>query len=347
MKTSHRNLPVDAIKGLMILLIIFHHSCLLPFLHHGYLGVDVFFMISGFYLMKHFSYHKETTAVHYLAKRLQITYLPYLLSFLLASILDIKRLMSFDSFEGFVETFAPLVSFLTLTEGLEFPVHGPIILTGGWFLSVLLIGGFLLYGLLEYNERLSIKVLLPVGIIAGFNFLFSQNKLSVESWYAAGAVSLPLLRGVIDMGMGILLFDVIQNNFEWLKLKSKIITFLSLVSLGLFFIMTITQQPLDCLLVIIIPLMLLGVLIPNTPIQSFYRRLPMAFLPQIGKLSLEMFLIHYPTIHIVHSGFKFLGLPLNPLFMIPSDVIAIIIAAVVLHWVCRMIYSLQSSRVSS
>lgn len=338
MKTNNRNLPVDAVKGLMILLIILHHSCLLPFLHHGYLGVDVFFMISGYYLMMHFSCHKETTAVHYSVKRLQTTYLPYLLSFLLASILDIKRLMSFDSFEELIETFAPFVSFLTLTEGLVFPVHGPTILVGAWFLSVLLIGGFLLYGLLEYNERLTIKVLLPVGIIAGFNFLFSLNKLSIENWLAAGAVSLPLLRGVIDMGMGILLFDVIQRNLEWMKLKSKMITFLSLVSLGLFFIMTITQQPLDCLLVIIIPLMLLGILIPDAPLQSIYRRLPMTFLPQIGKLSLEMFLIHYPTIHIVHSGFKFLGFPLNPLFLIPSDVIAVIIAAVVLHRVCRIVY---------
>lgn len=338
MRTSERNLPADAVKGLMILLVILHHSCLLPFIHHGYLGVDVFFVISGFFLMRHYSSNRESTAFSYTAGRIRRTYLPYLFAFLLACILDYKRLLSFQGFDGFVETYAPVASFLTLTEGLEFLAHTPIILTGGWFLSVLIIGGFLLYGLIDYDERLATKVILPFGIIAAYTFLFTQNA-SVESWYALGPVSMPLLRGCADMGMGILLYSVIRDNPEWMKKRKTGLAVLSLVSLLLFALIVITRNALDSFLVIIIPMMLLGVLIPESPLAGFYKKWRPALLPRLGALSLELYLIHYPAIHIVHSGFKYLGLPLKAVFLIPADLVFTLLAAIALRRLCRLILS--------
>lgn len=339
MRTSERNLAADAVKGLMILLVIFHHSCLLPFLHHGYLGVDVFFVISGFYLMRHFSLNRDCTAFRYTAGRLRRTYLPYLFAFGLACILDFRRLLSFQGFEGFMETFAPVASFLTLTEGLEFLVHTPIILTGGWFLSVLIIGGFLLYGLVEYDERLATRVILPIGIIAAYTFLFTKNPASVESWYALGAVSMPLLRGCADMGVGILLYSLIQENQEWMAGKRTWLAVLSLLSLVLFALMAISRKSYDSFLVIVVPLMLMGVLIPGSPLNAFYGKWKPALLPRLGALSLELYLIHYPMIHIVHSGFKFLGLPLKAAFLLPADLLFILLAAIGLRWLCSLILS--------
>ena len=344
MRTSERNLSADAVKGLMILLVIFHHSCLLPFLHHGYLGVDVFFVISGFYLMRHFSLNTESTAFKYTAGRIRRTYLPYLFAFGLACILDYKRLLSFQGFEGFMETFAPVVSFLSLTEGLEFLVHTPIILTGGWFLSVLVIGGFLLYGLLEYDERLSTRVVLPFGIIAAYTFLFTKNPASVESWYALGAVSMPLLRGCADMGMGIVMYSLIQDNREWMTQKRKGLAVLSLLSMVLFALMLTSPKSYDGFLVIIVPMMLMGVLIQDSPMNAFYRKWKPALMPRIGALSLELYLIHYPMIHIVHSGCKFLGLPLKASFLIPADLLFILLAAIGLRWLCNLILSTRNKK---
>ena len=153
----NRNSAVDAIKGLMILLIVLHHLVLIPFLHHGYLAVDMFFMIAGYYLANHFK-AKGGTAFQYTAGRFKQVYLPYLLALILATILDYKRLISFQGFEGFLETYAPYVAFLTLTEEMGFLSHWPIVLFGGWFLSVLIISGFLLFGLLEYNEKKTMEL---------------------------------------------------------------------------------------------------------------------------------------------------------------------------------------------
>ena len=335
MPTKERNLAVDAIKGLMIILIILHHGQLLPFLHHGYLGVDVFFMIAGFYLMQHFSYKKDS-AIQYSVQRVKAVYLPYLIALLLACLLDYKHLTSFQGFEGFVETYAPFAAFLTLTEELGFVFHTPVILVGGWFLSVLLIGGFLLYGLLEYNERLTVKVLLPFSIVLGFTFLFSKEA-EVESFSVFGALSFPLLRGFLDMAAGILIYSFIQEQKILLQRKHTAVALLSLAALVLFAFMVVSEKSLDGFLIIAIPLLLIGALTPESWLQKTYNRCPTKLLAKLGALSLEAYLIHQPVLHIVHSSWTHIGLPVLPAVLVVVDLIAVILAAILLRWVCKKI----------
>ncbi len=335
MQKKERNAAVDALKGLMIILIILHHSQLLPFLHHGYLGVDVFFMIAGFYLMQHYS-RKKGSAVSYTLQRIKGVYLPYLLALVLACILDYKRLISFDGFEGFIETYAPFTAFLTLTEELGFVFHTPVILVGGWFLSVLIIGGFLLYGLLEFNERLTIRVILPFSILLGFTFYFSQSA-TAESFSILGAVSFPLLRGFLEMGTGMLLNAFIREQEGLLRRESVWVMLLSIAALVLFGLMVLAEKPLDGFLIIVIPLLLLGVLAPDSRLKKAYDRCPTKVLAGLGALSLEAYLIHQPVLHIVHSCFTHSSLPIRPAFILPADLIAVILAAFLLRLACGWI----------
>ena len=335
MQKKERNAAVDALKGLMILLIILHHSQLLPFLRHGYLGVDVFFMIAGFYLMQHFSL-KKGSATSYSLQRIKGVYLPYLIALVLACILDYKRLVSFDGFEGFVETYAPFTAFLTLTEELGFVFHTPVILVGGWFLSVLIIGGFLLYGLLEFNERLTIKVILPFSILLGFTFYFSQSA-TAESFSILGALSFPLLRGFLEMGTGVLLNTFIREQKGLLQQKPICVMLLSIAALVMFCIMVLAEVSLDGFLVIVIPLLLLGVMAPDSLLKRIYDRCPTKLLAGLGALSLEAYLIHQPVLHIVHSCFTHSSLPVRPVFIVPADLVAVIFAAFLLRLVCGWI----------
>ena len=335
MQNKERNYAVDAIKGLMILSIILHHSQLLPFLHHGYLGVDVFFMIAGYYLMQHFS-RKKGSAIQYTLLRIKSVYLPYLIALLLACLLDYKHLTTFQGFDGFVETYAPFVAFLTLTEELGFIFHTPVILVGGWFLSVLIISGFLLYGLLEYNERLTIRVLLPFSIILGFTYLFAKDAC-VESFSVLGALSFPLLRGFLEMGTGVLLYSFIQEQETLLRQKGTLVSLISFAALAFFIIMVLADKSLDCFVVIIIPLLLLGPMVPESWPQKAYSRYPLKLLAKLGALSLEAYLVHQPIIHIVHSSFTHIGLPVRPVFLLPADLCAIILAAFLLRVTCNRI----------
>lgn len=331
----NRNSAVDAIKGLMILLIVLHHLVLIPFLHHGYLAVDMFFMIAGYYLANHFK-AKGGTAFQYTAGRFKQVYLPYLLALILATILDYKRLISFQGFEGFLETYAPYVAFLTLTEEMGFLSHWPIVLFGGWFLSVLIISGFLLFGLLEYNEKKTVKVILPFSMLLGFTFFFSQGP-STGNFSVIGAISIPLLRGFLEMGLGVLLYHIITENQEALSQKKTFVTVLSLVSFALFIALLFVKKHFDSYIIILFPLILTGVLIPDSLIRCLYDRCPTKILAWLGALSLEIYVIHQPAIHIVHSSIKYLGLTVSPAVRIIICVVFSIFAAFLLRIICRYV----------
>ena len=335
MLCSNRNSAVDALKGLMILLIVLHHLVLIPFLHHGALAVDMFFMIAGYYLANHF-HTKGGSAAQYTWRRIKAVYLPYLLALLLATILDFKRLISFQGFEGFMETYAPYVAFLTLTEELGFIDHWPVVLVGGWFLSVLIISGFLLYGLLEYNEKKAVKVILPFSVLLGFTFFFSQGP-STGNFSVIGAISIPLLRGFLEMGLGVLLYYIISENQEALSQKKTFVTVLSLVSFAVFIALLFVKKNFDSYIIILFPLILSGVLIPNSPIRCLYDRCPTKILAWLGALSLEIYVIHQPAIHIVHSSIKYLGLTVSPAVRIIICVVFSILAALLLRIICRYV----------
>lgn len=326
---------MDAVKGLMILLIVLHHLLMIPCLHHGYLAVDMFFMIAGYYLAHHFQ-AKGGTAFQYTAGRFKQVYLPYLLALLLATILDYKRLISFQGFEGFFETYAPYVAFLTLTEEMGFLSHWPIVLFGGWFLSVLIISGFLLYGLLEYDERKTVKVILPFTVILGFTYLFSLGS-SAENFSITGAISVPLLRGFIEMGTGILLFYILTENQEGLNKNKTLITVMACLALACFLTMIFVNKTFDSFIVVLFPLILTGVLLPESPIKRLYDRCPTKILAWLGALSLEIYVIHQPAIHIVHSSIKYLGLTVSPAVRIIICVVFSICAAFLLRIICRYV----------
>ena len=48
MNSERYRTDIQALRGLAILLVLLHHARLLPWLKAGYLGVDVFFVVSGY-----------------------------------------------------------------------------------------------------------------------------------------------------------------------------------------------------------------------------------------------------------------------------------------------------------
>ena len=330
---AERNHAIDAMKGIMILFIIIHHGQLLPFIHHGYLAVDVFFWISGVFLMR--SYLKrEETAFQYTLRRVKHVFLPYLIAFLLACILDYKHLLSFNNFDEFMRIFTPFSAFLTLTEEMGALHHPFVVLVGGWYLSVLIIGGFLLYSLLEYNDRIAKKVILPFGIVLGFTLLFSSNS-SAENFSVAGAFSYPLLRGFVEMSAGAFLYSLLSAPPLGYSNKSALINILAIIGFIFLIGIMVTNEQLDAYTIVLIPIILTGLLIQDSWLNTFYQKAPTHILPALGTLSLEIYLIHSPILHIVHSLFTWLHLPIIPWLLVLIDTIAVILSAYLLRRFCN------------
>lgn len=331
--TRVRYCSFDALKGLMILIVVLHHCLIVKGMHHGYLAVDMFFWIAGVFLMRDFL-NKKQTAVQYTYHRLRKVFPPYLLSFGLAAVLDYKHLTSFADFESFMEVLTPFASFLTLTEEMGPPLHAYVILVGGWFLSVLIIGGFLLYSLLEYNRRLATKILLPFAFILGYTFMFQINPV-VENFSKLGCFSFPLLRGFLGMCGGAMVYALSVGYPELLNKNGQLVNVGAILAFVFFLCIMFTKKSFDAQLVILIPLILSGLLVSGSWAEKCYRRLPFGgILPRLGEISLEIFLIHSPVIHIVHSCLKNMPVAVSPAVYVLADVFAVVVAAVLLHRVC-------------
>ena len=82
MNHNQRSYAMDGLKLLFMLLIVVHHSSYYyDRLHHAYMAVDLFFMISGYLLIRTLRTKPQMGAGGYFLSRIRKLYPHYLLSF--------------------------------------------------------------------------------------------------------------------------------------------------------------------------------------------------------------------------------------------------------------------------
>lgn len=341
---SLRNYAIDWIKGLMIIAIVVYHTSLVPSLHHGYLAVDLFFPICGFFLMNSFI-KKPTTAVLYTWSRIKRFYLPFLLCFLFSCILRFRGLTSFPDFDSFLEKYAQFAYSLTLSEEIGPRVMTEHILHGSWFLSVMLIAGFLIYSMLEFNKKLSVHILFPAVYVLGFTLIFTCSP-TITSWNRVGAMSLPLLRGLAGMVGGALVCDIFTNYTVALERRSTLINIAFIVSSVLFLALMFAVKSLDIYILPIIPWILVGAMIDGSWFNRLLSHVKGGFIGLVGRNTIYILFAHPPCIllvdwaneHLLNSG-------LSPAIHFLLDLSVSAIGAVILYYACRFIRTRLTERI--
>ena len=334
--SANRNFAIDWLKGLMMLFIMLLHTCQFPFFRHGYIAVDVFFFIAGYYLMQHFERHR-TTAVRYSWSRLKQFFLPYILCFAFSCILRYKGLTSFTDFDSFLERYSKFAFYLTFTEEIGPRILVEHIIQGSWFISVILIAGFLLYGLLEYNKDLALKVLLPLGCILGYTFIFTAGP-GIMNWSRIGAVSLPLLRGFCAMAGGILLYSLFADYRDAIERRSILVNLAALLSFILFVAIMFAKQAFDVCIIVTIPWMVLSALIDASWLNCWLEKIHGGLLPIIGKNSLYILFAHPPIVMIVNwVNNNYLEASLKPVVIVALVLALTVPATIILKKTCILI----------
>lgn len=333
---SKRNYAIDWIKGLMMITIVVYHTSLVPSLHHGYLAVDLFFPICGFFLMKS-HIKKPTTAILYTWSRVKRFYLPFLLCFLFSCILRFRGLTSFPDFDSFLEKYAQFAYSFTLSEEIGPRVMTEHILHGSWFLSVMLIAGFLMYGMLEYKKELATRILFPAIYILGFTLIFTYGP-RVASWDRVGAISLPLLRGLSGMVSGALIYDVFHGYKESVERHSTLINLASVISFVLFIALMFTKKALDLYVLPTIPWILLGAVINGSWFNRLLSHIRGGGIGLIGRNTIYLLFAHPPCILLVDwTNEHLLNNSMSNLTHLFLDIVLSAIGTVVLYYVCRML----------
>lgn len=324
---------IDWLKGLMILIIVIYHSYFFPNFR-GYLAVDVFFYISGYFLMSGFL-RRPSTAVHYTWSRIKQMAAPYFISLILLCAILERGFSSINSQEALIDLCGKLFS--AIPFGDEFA--GIVTRTpfAPWFLSVLIIASFILYAMLEYNDRLATLILFPAIVLFGYNAIFNHTDC-LNNFERIGMLGLPLVRGLSGMAAGALICHVHVRHKAGIDRYSTLINVLGIIGFILFMALMFSGVPLDRYILFTIPWILLASVIDRSWSNKILSRINGGLFARIGRYTLYVYCIHgvgqmllfWINDHLLHHA-------LSGASLFIAYLVAVVAATVVLYYVCQFV----------
>lgn len=203
-KEQKRNTAFDFLKVFFLLLIIIHHCSVMEIHECFYLGVDLFFMISGYLLYRSYEKNRDNGLLPFIKHRVRRLYPQYFLALALTIILYALA----GAPLGYEHPIG-LVYELLMVQNIGLPYSGGINYPC-WYISVLMVSTILLCALWKVirsqKARQVIHILLALGI---YLLMFINDSTGIEQWGKLGnVVYIPLLRGLAGIAAGAFLSQV-------------------------------------------------------------------------------------------------------------------------------------------
>ncbi len=309
---------LDIARGLAIISIILFHAIesdrrgygtlLRTVMSSGYLGVPVFFLISGYSICSSITSQRGTlSGLPFLLKRLKRIYIPYWWSLIFACIvvpITIKTLNYFTHISSNI----PLINY-SVTDWLEVITLIKVFFSDGWHLGAA-------FTPLWSNWFIAVivQIYLVVSVILGLKV--SLYKACMVLSFASLLSIIPTVKSVlpegfflpywIDFSTGILLFYMIHGvGHSWYHSHKGGITlaFASTILFAFLFIVT-SQEFFLCLSGAVIAY---AVYPYDNLISTVFLSKVMAF---IGQISYSLYLIHSPLLWIIIPNLYIFRLPM-------------------------------------
>jgi len=216
MQIKKKNADIEFLRFFMILAVIILHFSedyvgIPGILKGGYLGVDFFFILSGFFLKKHFDndnsslgpFDKSQKYLWYRVKQLWLPYITaiflYVGTLFIENHLNVKWLIQHLWETKWQYLF---LHYLGAPVGFEF--------RSIWFMSALVILSYFIYFLLCYNEEFYLG-LIPVLIIIIYVWIYvSYGTLAMQEIYR-GILHGSMIRGFACMSLGVLAYKLSER----------------------------------------------------------------------------------------------------------------------------------------
>ena len=224
-KNKERNKAIDGMRGIVAVIIaLFHLEKDISFETNtifgmGYLGVEFFFILSGFLLVREYSNkNTESSIANIMKKKLIRLYPSYILCsillILLYSILwfrgDIYAWFRSEIFhtEGFLaELFCIQATGISDFHYINYPA---------WYVSALLLMSFVILVLLKYFYLSYIRYIAPIGSFLCYFWIVRTHTWSGTPSYLYGKIPTVLVRALAGMMLGSFIW------FLFIKLKDKL-----------------------------------------------------------------------------------------------------------------------------
>lgn len=179
-----------------MLFIVFWHFRGTQYFEKGYLAVEFYFILSGYLLYKSYLRSNHLSAFQYTFNKIKRFFPEYFLALIISTALDLfsKLRNGFDiNVPKYIFRFITEVSFVQNIGFFDGGANYPC-----WYLSVLIIGGFILWALLRIANG---KIHCIIGALLSYSLytlLFIKGE-SFEQW----DLFYPLLRGIAGLSLGI------------------------------------------------------------------------------------------------------------------------------------------------
>lgn len=208
-----RNGFIELLRFIVCMYVCIHHYAY-DWSPSGYLGVDFFFVLSGFLLMRHFNANENDgvspgkAALQYTRGRYRRLLPHYMFTFLLSVILTqmiahsvtLPSLISNNLWE------------LLLLEGAGFSDN--LMIEPGWYCSSLILAGYLVYFLLKKCKENYLYFIAPVSLLLIWGWMY-QKIGHLNRWTQYDTfVFTGTLRGFAEIGLGCICCQICEKLRE-------------------------------------------------------------------------------------------------------------------------------------
>lgn len=340
-KCNKTNEAINGLRGLVALIIaLFHFELIFPFgrknvFSTGYLGVEFFFILSGFLLVR--SYYSQSNSGEYSIRKVMIKkitrfYPPYFVA-----VVSLILLYSINWFGGNVYKWIVSEEYIAKsmlaelcmvqTSGIgEFRyIDGPV-----WYVSALIICTFIYLLFLKLTNKYTHRIVIPVVTVLSYIALYKLNMYMSPETFICGSIPTAWIRGIAGMGLGMTAYFIyIMLGVGVGKLRFITSSILEVITVSCFFAMLLFRTPSKWNYLVLVPSSILIILLfSNRGIVS--KVLEMKVFQFFGAISFSFYLMQSTCSNFVHSHLSFLK---QPLVTIVYLVINIVSGAVVYYFV--------------
>lgn len=284
-----RNGMIDLLRFVFCILIVLQHSSLFRGqMIAGYIGVEFFFLVSGWLLAEKM---QKANPIPNIFHKINSFYIEFCLATLISALLLKYFGIVTDGRSHLLGTINDLL--VLQTFGFTVSSNTGVM----WYLTVMLASYHLLLYLVCRFEKSFIYVFIPLIVLViygGISYKYHTINVILETTLD-GFLLLGMLRGFAGMSLGVLLHEgsIYLRKINFTKLGKILLSTIEVISYILMvYIAVLIKVPSDWDYIMIM-LCSIGVMITFSELSIFYSFFQKHVCNLLGKLSLNVFLNHY------------------------------------------------------
>lgn len=284
--TTKRNNAIEALRFLfMVQICVWHFQY--PVAVAGFVGVEFYFILAGFFIYLNGSRDNAPGVVDHTVHKVRKFYLKYVLASILGFIV-FGHTLELSSFQDKIHALLNFISQLMMLQSIGiYPtgLNSPL-----WFFSVLIFGGGIVYALVRYYREISVRIIFPLLFILYMTECFHfGTRENLEAFYINGALSMPLARGIVEIGFGCLVGYAFKNYGYIATKHAMFLNVLSIMAIILYVVVMVSSRNDVNYVFIFFPIMIIAAMQQSNWLHRFLNR---DIWSRLGGLSYDLYLIH-------------------------------------------------------